>query len=319
MQTEWYHRSHDSQLTQLIKTLSRELIWHLATEQGFSSSLSISPSRSTWLWCWLNILLMVRCLVSRRRFFGGSLLPTRTAVSIQTFQTSKFLFTHQTFEIRLFVSRFSTAMEHLEMSFLLCFGLEFVTVAHGTFFKSVCYYGWLAFITVFLTISLSSSRWRNVSKWPSRNVPKTDAGSRKSNIARWSRSSLDCHSVQQDQSLQRMNTTSFEWRSKWRNMLLHSFFKSLYWCRFLNGALKKSFTVEKLPHFKLSSHRWWLLFWPDGISIELCVLPAMSKIEYWSRLQKDFSDHTVVYYHPPTLDWKQHLLINLTRVTKHVR
>ena len=50
-----------------------------------------------------------------------------------------------------------------------------------------------------------------------------------------------------------MNTTSFEWRPKWQNMLLHSLFKSLYWCRSLNGTLKKYFTVELSPHFKLSS------------------------------------------------------------------
>ena len=50
-----------------------------------------------------------------------------------------------------------------------------------------------------------------------------------------------------------MNTTSFEWRPKWQNMLLHSLFKSLYWCRSLNSTLKKYFTVELSPHFKLSS------------------------------------------------------------------
>ena len=50
-----------------------------------------------------------------------------------------------------------------------------------------------------------------------------------------------------------MNTTSFEWRPKWQNMLLHSLFKSLYWCRSNNGTLKKYFTVELSPHFRLSS------------------------------------------------------------------
>ena len=34
MQTEWYHQSHDSQLTQLITTLLRELIRQLAVERG---------------------------------------------------------------------------------------------------------------------------------------------------------------------------------------------------------------------------------------------------------------------------------------------
>ena len=80
----------------------------------------------------------------------------------------------------------------------------------------------------FWPFPFSFSCCRNVSKWPSRNVSKTGASSQKPNIAIWSRSSLDCHSVQQDRSLQRMNTTSFEWRSKWWNMLLHSFCKSRY-------------------------------------------------------------------------------------------
>ena len=80
----------------------------------------------------------------------------------------------------------------------------------------------------FWPFPFSSSCCRNVSKWPLRNVSKTGASSRKSSIAIWSRSSLDCHSVQRDRSLQRMNTTSFEWRSKWWNMLLHSFCKSRY-------------------------------------------------------------------------------------------
>ena len=156
MQTEWHHRSHDSQLIQLITTLSRELIRQLAAEQGVSSSLP--SSRSAWLLCWRSISLMVRCLVFRRRFFGVSLLPTRAVVlralcPFKLAKTSRLLFTHQTLEIRLFVSGFSTTMEHPDMSFLLCFGLEFVTVALGTFFKSACYCGWLAFITVFLTIS----------------------------------------------------------------------------------------------------------------------------------------------------------------------
>ena len=161
METEWYHRSHDSQLTRLTTTLLRELIRQLAAEQGVSKLLSMSSSRSTWFWCWRSILLMVRCLVFRCCSFGGSLLPTGAAVlpsflgfvSIQTCQISKLLVTQKTLEIRLFVSGFSMVMEHPDMSVFLSFGLEFVTVAHGTFFKFVCYCGWLAFITIFLTIS----------------------------------------------------------------------------------------------------------------------------------------------------------------------
>ena len=36
METEWYHRSHDSQLARLTTTLLRELIRQLAAEQGVS-------------------------------------------------------------------------------------------------------------------------------------------------------------------------------------------------------------------------------------------------------------------------------------------
>ena len=131
----------------------------------------------------------------------------------------------------------------------------------------------------FWSFPFSYNCWRNVSKWSSRNVPKTGAGSQKSNNALWPQSSLDRHSVQQDRSLQRMNMnmTSLEDGPSGGTCVFTHLINPYISVDLPIVLWKSLFTVEKSPYFKLSSPLV-MAFILTGFPYNLCALPVTSNI-----------------------------------------